>query len=230
MGFSADIDIASGGAGSSLSVNGGKTNLNADYQAVGEQSGIFTVDGGFDIAADGKTTLIGGAITTTEAARDAGHNRYTSSDGIKTQDINDTTSYDGNAIQAGLSLGQTDNKPQASMNGLGYGTDSDSDSSITRGGVSGFNDPQGNLTTENREALGGKLDNNFNANAVLKDLNVQVEITKEFRKESFQAINDYTGTRQADLLKQLETASDEQKMLFIMRSTNYSIKSAYYKP
>ena len=102
-------------------------------------------------------------------------------------------------------------KPQANMNGLGYGTDSDSDSSITKGGVSGYNDPQGMLTTDNREALAGKLDNNFNANDVLKDLNVQVEITKEFRKESFQAINDYTGTRQVDLLKQLETASDEQK-------------------
>ena len=205
------LDVALEGAGSSLFVNGGKTNLNSDYKAVGEQSGIFTGDGGFDIAAGGKTTLIGGAITTTEAARDAGRNRYTSADGIKTQDINNTTSYDGNAIQEGVSLGQTDNKPQASMNGLGYGTDSDSDSSITKGGVSGYNDPQGNLTTENREALSGKLDNNFNANDVLKDLNVQVEITKEFRKESFQAINDYTGTRQVDLLKQLETASDEQK-------------------
>lgn len=97
------------------------------------------------------------------------------------------------------------------MNGLGYGTDSDSDSSITKGGVSGYNDPQGNLTTENREALGGKLDNNFNANAVLKDLNVQVEITQAFRQESFKTIDDYTATRQADLLKQLETASDEQK-------------------
>ncbi|MGP4864050.1 hypothetical protein ACTXGK_07610 [Psychrobacter sp. T6-5] len=42
MGFSADIAIK--GVGSSLSVNGGKTNLNSDYKAVGEQSGIFTGD------------------------------------------------------------------------------------------------------------------------------------------------------------------------------------------
>ena len=38
MGFNADIDIAGGGAGSSLSVNGGKTDLNADYKAVGQLS------------------------------------------------------------------------------------------------------------------------------------------------------------------------------------------------
>ena len=209
MGFNADLDLK--GAGSSLSVNGGKTNLNADYKGVGEQSGLFTGNGGLDLTAGGKTTLIGGAITTTEAARDAGRNNYESLGGIETQDIKNTTSYDGDAIQVGVSIGNTTGKPQAQMNGIGYGSDGDSNSSITKGGVSGYNDPEGILTTENREALGGKLDNNFNANAVLKDLNVQVEITKEFRKESFQAINDYTGTRQVDLLKQLETASDEQK-------------------
>ena len=136
MGFSADLDLK--GEGSSLSVNGGKTDLNADYQAVGEQSGIFTGDGGFDIAADGKTTLIGGAITTTEAARDAGRNRYTSADGITTQDIKNTTSYDGDAIQVGVSIGNIDNKPQASMNGLGYGSDGDSNSSVTRAGITGI--------------------------------------------------------------------------------------------
>ncbi|OLF34656.1 hypothetical protein BTW00_12505 [Psychrobacter sp. C 20.9] len=147
MGFSADIDMK--GAGSSLSVNGGKTDLNAEYKAVGKQSGIFTGDGGFDLTAKGKTTLIGGAITTTEAARDAGLNNYESLGGITTQDIKNTTSYDGNAIQAGLSLGDTTGKPQANLNGLGYGSDSDSDSSVTRAGITGI---AGNkdITTDNR--------------------------------------------------------------------------------
>ena len=67
MVFSADLDMTTG-EGSRLSVNGGKTNVNADYKGVGEQSGLFTGDGGFDLTAGGKTTLIGGAITTTEEA------------------------------------------------------------------------------------------------------------------------------------------------------------------
>lgn len=113
MGFSADIDIA--GAGSSLSVNGGKTDLNADYKAVGEQSSIFTGDSGFDLTAGGKTTLIGGVITTTEAARDAGLNNYESFDGITTQDTKNATSYDGDAVQVGVSNGSTNNKPKASI-------------------------------------------------------------------------------------------------------------------
>ena len=107
MGFSADIDIAGAGAGSSLSVNGGKTNLNSDYKAVGEQSGIFTGDGGLDLTAKGKTTLI----------------------------------YDGDAIVV-----------------------------VTKGEVSGYNDPQGILTTENREALGGKLESVFDAEKVNEEL------------------------------------------------------------
>ena len=108
MGFSADLDMTTG-AGSSLSVNGGKT------------------------------TSIGGAITTTEAARDAGRNNYESLGGIETQDIKNTTSYDGDAIQVGVSIGNTTGKPQAQMNGIGYGSDGDSNSSITKGGVSGYN-------------------------------------------------------------------------------------------
>ena len=36
------LDVALEGAGSSLSVNGGKTDVNADYKGVGQQSGIIS--------------------------------------------------------------------------------------------------------------------------------------------------------------------------------------------
>ncbi|WP_201601423.1 hemagglutinin repeat-containing protein [Psychrobacter submarinus] len=194
MGFSADIDIAGGGAGSSLSVNGGKTDLNADYQAVGEQSGIFTGDGGIDLTAGGKTTLIGGAITTTDAALQAGLNNYVSKGGIETQDINNTTSYDGNAIQAGLSLGDTTGKPQANLNGLGYGTDSDSDSSVTRAGITGIAGSQ-DITTDNRAEYAGILKNSFNAGRVNEELGAQTQITQEFGKEAPKAVAEFSQNR-----------------------------------
>ena len=194
MGFSADLDMTTG-EGSSLSVNGGKTNLNADYKGVGEQSGLFTGDGGLDLTAGGKTTLIGGAITTTEAARDAGRNNYESLGGITTQDIENTTSYEGDAIQVGVSVGNTTGKPQAQMNGIGYGSDGDSDSSITKGGVSGYNDPQGIFTTENREALAGKLENNFDAGQVNEELGAQTQITQEFGKEAPKAVAEFSQNR-----------------------------------
>ena len=204
MGFSADLDLK--GAGSSLSVNGGKTNLNADYQAVGEQSGIFTGDGGLDLTAGGKTTLIGGAITTTKAARDAGRNRYTSADGIKTQDINNTTSYDGDAIQAGLSIGQTDNKPQASMNGLGYGSDSDSDNSVTRAGITGIAGSQ-DITTDNRAEYAGILENSFDAEKINEELGAQTQITQAFDQER-RKIKTEINAKEKKLRDEAEEASN----------------------
>ena len=214
MGFSADLDMTTG-EGSSLSVNGGKTNLNADYKGVGEQSGLFTGDGGLDLTAGGKTTLIGGAITTTEAARDAGRNRYTSADGIKTQDINNTTSYDGDAIQAGLSLGQTDNKPQASMNGLGYGSDSDSDSSVTRAGITGIAGSQ-DITTDNRAEYAGILENSFDASQVNQELGAQTQITQAFGKEAPKALAEFAQHR-IDAIKANPDLSIDEKLTAIAK-------------
>ncbi|WP_348549622.1 hemagglutinin repeat-containing protein [Psychrobacter sp. KFRI-CH2-11] len=179
-GFTLDVDLK--GAGSSLSVNGGKTDVNADYKAVGEQSGIFTEDGGFDLTVDGKTTLIGGAITTTDKALDLGLNKYESRGGITTQDIENTTSYEGDAIQVGVSLGNTTGKPQAQMNGLGYGTDSDSDSSITKAGITGVAGNSG-ITTDNQAEYAGILVNEFDEQRVNEELGAQVEITQAFDQE-----------------------------------------------
>ena len=200
MGFNADIDIAGGGAGSSLSVNGGKTDLNADYQAVGEQSGIFANEA--DLVAEGKGTFKGGVFVTSKAAQDNGKSNIVFQQGIEAEDIQNTSSYDGDAISVGLSVGKTIGKPQATMNGLGYGTEGDSDSSITKGGVSGYNDPQGIFTTENREALAGKLENNFDAGQVNEELGAQTQITQEFGKEAPKAVGDYASNRQLDLINE----------------------------
>ena len=149
---------------------------------MGQQSGIFTGDGGFDLEVGGQTTLIGGAITTTDAAVAAGRNNYTSLGGIVTQDIENTTSYDGDAIQIGVSLGMTDNKPQGNTNGLGYGTDGDSDSSTTRAGITGIAGNSG-ITTDNQAEYAGALDNAFDATRVNEELGAQTQITQAFDQE-----------------------------------------------
>ena len=198
-GFTLDVDILGNGVGSSLSVNGGKTDINADYKAVGEQSGIFTGDGGFDLTTEGKTTLIGGAITTTEEALAAGRNNYVSKGGITTQDIENTSSYEGDAIQVGVSLGMTEKKPQANTNGLGYGTDGDSDSSITKAGITGIAGNSG-ITTDNQVEYAGALENVFDATRVNKELGAQTEITQEFGKEAPKAVAEFSGKRQTQLI------------------------------
>ena len=179
-GFTADVALE--GAGSSLSLNGGRTDIDADYKAVGEQSGILTGDGGFDLEVDGKTTLIGGAITTTDAAVAAGRNKYVSKGGITTQDIVNTSSYEGDAIQVGVSLGMTDKKPQGNTNGLGYGTDSDSDGSITKAGITGIAGNSG-ITTDNQAEYAGALNNGFDETRVNEELGAQTQITQAFDQE-----------------------------------------------
>lgn len=168
---------------------------------MGQQSGLFTGDGGFDLEVGGKTTLIGGAITTTDAALAAGLNKYVSKGGITTQDIENTTSYKGDAIQVGVSLGMTDNKPQGNTNGLGYGTDGDSDSSITRAGITGI---AGNsaITTDNRADYAGALESVFDETRVDEELGAQTQITQEFGKEAPKAVGDFASNRQIDLLNQ----------------------------
>ena len=198
MGFNADLDLK--GAGSSLSVNGSRTDVNADYKAVGAQSGIFANEA--DLVTEGKGNFIGGVFTNSADAQANGKSNIVFKQGVTSQDINNTTSYDGDAFSAGVSIGDITDKPQANMNGLGYGTDSDSDSSITKGGVSGYNDPEGILTTENREALGGKLDDVFDANRVNKELGAQTQITQEFGKEAPKAVGDFAANRQLALIEQ----------------------------
>ncbi|MCG3861041.1 hemagglutinin repeat-containing protein [Psychrobacter sp. Ps5] len=187
------LDVALKGAGSSLSLNAGRTDVNADYKAVGAQSGIFANEA--DLITEGKGNFIGGVFTTSADAQANGKSNIVFKQGVTSQDINNTTSYDGDAFSAGVSIGNITNKPQASMNGLGYGTDSDSDSSITKGGVSGYNDPEGILTTENRETLGGKLENVFDASRVTEELGAQTQITKEFGKEAPKAVGDFADNR-----------------------------------
>lgn len=205
MGFT--LDVALEGAGSSLSLNAGRTDVNADYKAVGQQSGIFTGDGGFDLEVGGKTTLIGGAITTTDKALALGLNKYVSKGGITTQDIENTSSYEGDAIQAGVSLGMTDKKPQGNTNGLGYGTDGDSDSSITKAGITGIAGNSG-ITTDNREEYAGALENVFDETRVNEELGAQVEITQAFDQERRKIKNEIEEKKQ----KLLEAAAEQDKL------------------
>ena len=175
------LDVALEGAGSSLSVNGSRTDVNADYKAVGAQSGIFANEA--DLVTEGKGNFIGGVFTTSADAQANGKSNIVFKQGVTSQDINNTTSYDGDAFSVGVSIGNITDKPQANMNGLGYGSDSGNDSSVTKGGVSGYNDAEGIFTTDNREALAGQLDNVFDETRVNEELGAQTEIIQAFDQE-----------------------------------------------
>ncbi|WP_131667653.1 hemagglutinin repeat-containing protein [Psychrobacter pygoscelis] len=210
IGFSADIDL-NAGKGTNFSLNGGKTDISADHAAVGEQSGIFTGDGGFDITVDGKTTLKGGAITTTQAALDQGLNKYISKGGIETSDIDNYSRYEGDSISAGVSIsgvnrdeaGKYDKDGDTSWstntNGIGYGSDGDSQTSTTFAGVTGMAG-KSEVTTASKDSLNEPLKNSFDEQKVTEELGAQTQITKEFGKEAPKAVGDFASNRQMELL------------------------------
>ncbi|KAA0925445.1 filamentous hemagglutinin N-terminal domain-containing protein [Psychrobacter sp. ANT_H56B] len=192
-GFNLDVDIMGNGKGSSFSANGAKTNITADSKMVAQQTGFFANEA--DLVVEGKGTFTGAVFLTSEEAQAKGKSNIVFKQGVTSTDIINTTSYQGDAISVGLSVGKIKDKPQATMNGLGYGSDGDSNSSITKGGVSGYNDEQGIFTMDNREALAGKLESVFDANRVTEELGAQTQITKEFGKEAPKAVGDFANNR-----------------------------------
>ena len=124
---------------------------------------------------------------------------------------------------------------QKSGNGIiGSGKDDNNDKGITKSGINTTNiiitdeETQKRLTGQNAAdtiaaihtnrnsedyaANAGYLKNNFNPEKVLNELNLQVEVTKEFRENSFKKVNSYIDEKQALLRKQIkETTNEDDK-------------------
>ena len=130
--------------------------------------------------------------------------------------------------------GNYHNPESSSLNsGIGYGRDSDSQSSSTGSGINTANliitDEAGqkelsgktaaetivavktDISTDNHAQHAGYLNNNFDKDAVLNELNLQVKVTKEFRQNAFSAINQYTLQKQAELREQIKQATSEEE-------------------
>ncbi|MDB5821242.1 MAG: hypothetical protein JWQ11_4882, partial [Rhizobacter sp.] len=102
------------GYGFSGSASASASKAKGDFASVKEQSGIKAGDGGFDLHVDGKTTLDGAAITSTQAAIDAGKNSFTSVAGVTTTDIQNHDQYSA----SGVSLAGSTGKETASSDGM----------------------------------------------------------------------------------------------------------------
>jgi filamentous hemagglutinin len=99
-GFNVSVPIGPGTASGSL--NAGRTDIRSTYQSATEQSGIRAGDGGFQVKVDGDTTLVGAAITSSQAAQDAGVNQLQTAT-LSSSDLHNTAS--ASASSSGISLG-----------------------------------------------------------------------------------------------------------------------------
>ena len=249
------------GYGFSASGSYSQSKVKADHASVTEQSGIYAGEDGYQIKVRDNTDLKGGIITSGKSAEDKGKNLFQTAT-LTASDIQNHSHYEGKSFGLGASVavsGQTlgqgeQNNPQeshlktvADKNGtsssVGYGNDSDSQSSVTRSGINTQNisitdeDKQIQLTgktaeeskaqihtdttTETAQELSGSLKNIFNQAAVQSELDLQVQVTKEFgtvapnlvanASEKLGNVSEYETVAliKANAEKQLAQTSDE---------------------
>nr|WP_118780089.1 hemagglutinin repeat-containing protein [Neisseria lactamica] len=228
-----------------------QSKINADYASVNEQSGIFAGEDGYQIKVGNHTDLKGGIITSSQSAEDKGKNRFQTAP-LTASDIQNHSQYKGESFGLGASasisgkiLGQgAQNKPQnkhltsvADKNGasssVGYGSDSDSQSSITKSGINTRNiqitdeaaqirltgktaaqtkaDIDTNVTTDTADQHTGRLKNVFDKDRVQSELDLQRTVSQDFSKNVQQAnteINQHLDKLKADK-EAAETAAAE---------------------
>ena len=91
--------------GFSGSVSYGQSKVKSDFASVTEQSGIRTGDGGFQVEVKGHTDLKGGAITSTQAAVDAGVNSFKSGS-LSLSAIQNKADYKGSSYNVSVGFGK----------------------------------------------------------------------------------------------------------------------------
>ncbi|MFZ7266702.1 hypothetical protein ACLSY3_06955 [Avibacterium avium] len=195
--------------------------MNADYASVQEQSGLFAGDEGYQIDVRKHTDLKGGLITSTAQAETEGKNRFETGT-LSYSDIENHANYSGSAFGAGvqadinggwdgrqvrdendnIKLNPDGSKASRVNQGIGFGYDKDSQSSLTKSGINTTNlhirDEQSqfaktgktvettrgeistSITTDSAEQHTGKLAQNFDKARLQKELDLQREVTKNF--------------------------------------------------
>ena len=202
MGASISIPItALGSLGGSVSAS--KSNVDSNFQSVGQQSGLKAGDGGFQVSVNNNTDLKGGVIASTQGAVDNNKNSFTTGGALSITDIQNTASFKGTAVGGTVGVGS-----ELGKSGAGVGNKSGNASSTTTAGISGI---AGNTAVRTGDAETG-LKPIFDADKVQKEINAQVTITTAFTQQAGRAVGDYAENQRQQLKERIKQATtDEEK-------------------
>ena len=180
-----------------------KSTVNGDFQSVAQQSGIRAGDGGFQVSVGGSTDLIGGVVSSSQAAIDEKKNSLaTGSLAYGSLQNKDVYKASGLALSGSFSSngGEAGTKAGASSGG-GFGSASGSERSGTHSGISTgelkITDPAKqaatgtatdallaglprNVTTESAAKDSGALTQRWNGDKLDRQMHAQTEITQAF--------------------------------------------------
>jgi filamentous hemagglutinin len=202
------------GTGVSGNASYGQSKVNSDYASVTEQSGIRAGSGGFQVDVKGETNLKGGAITSTQAAVDAGANRFKTGS-LALSDIENKADYRGLSFAAsgGLSSDKhsteeikkdNDAIKSAQANGqytwspMSTGQAQQPGQPQAQGNSFGFGESSGHASSTTKAGISGIAGNQaartgdaesgikqtFDKEKVQQGIQAQVAITQTFGKEA----------------------------------------------
>jgi filamentous hemagglutinin len=102
------------------SVNASKSNIDSNFNSVGQQSGIKAGSGGFQVSVAGNTALLGSVIASDTQAVNAQKNSFKTGGTLTIADIQNVASYSAKSIS--ISMGSSQ-QPTGKMDlsGLGLG-------------------------------------------------------------------------------------------------------------
>ncbi|CAI1728408.1 hemagglutinin repeat-containing protein [Serratia fonticola] len=170
------------------SISYGKTDINSNYQSVTEQSALKAGDGGFIVDVRGDTTLIGGAILSTQEAIDRNNNYFNTGGELTLVDLKNKARYEGTSYAVNLgAVPSTDGNLTPDTSGAGFGRESGEASSTTYAAISGIAGKE-EAHTGDKESGIQKI---FDADEVERSLKAQVEITRSFGQQATKLIGEY---------------------------------------
>ncbi|HWT19943.1 MAG TPA: hemagglutinin repeat-containing protein [Variovorax sp.] len=201
--------------GGSVSVSANNMHGDGNFASATQQSGFFAGDGGFGVSVRGNTTLVGAAISSTDAAVDGGRNSFSTGSLTMTDLVNrDTFKGSGYSFNISTSGG----------GGAGIG-DSDIDrSSTTHSGISGI---AGN--TAIRTGIDGTNALQMtNRQRAMRDVQAQVLITSQFGSQAARAVGDYAEEQYRTLMRQANAmAPSPERDAMVAEAAKWGESGAY---
>lgn len=188
------------GAGAGGSLSASRSRIDSDFTSVAEQSGIRAGDEGFAVSVGGDTRLVGGAITSTQAAVDVSRNSFSTGGSLVISDLHNTARYE--ARSTGVTLGS------GGVNGLtgaGVGRDGGSAASTTTAGISGLAGDAAERTGDQEQGI-ARI---FDKDRVKEEVAAQMRITQAFGQQASRTVGDYADRQLVDLRQQASQAAAE---------------------
>nr|WP_253907329.1 hemagglutinin repeat-containing protein [Herbaspirillum rubrisubalbicans] len=211
------------GYGSGASISASRSRVDADYASVGQQAGITSGNGGFQINVKGNTDLKGAQIASTDQAVEQGRNSLTTGT-LTSSEIQNRSQYSAESQSA--SAGTSGGKPGG---GIGIGNASGSETSVTRSGVSGaavtITDAQAQQARTGQSAdqavasldasvrtgkdSSNSLAKSWDGNQLREDVEAQAKITQAFGQQAAKMVGSYADAKEGELRRSaLKAAQD----------------------